>query len=102
MKKNKDGGSAFPDGTTNEWGYADRGGMSLRDYFAAKAMQALIGTVGQNASRAEEAVCGVAYLYADQMLKQREIYIDYSKKEEVKEDEHRSRNRPTRTIPCRL
>jgi hypothetical protein len=33
-------GPAFPDGSTNEWGNATRGGMTLRDYFAAKAMQA--------------------------------------------------------------
>jgi len=77
MSKNETGGSAFP------VGYPHNGeGMDLRDYFAAKAMQALIATVGQNASRAEEAVCGVAYLYADQMLRQRDMFIYYDNKGE--------------------
>lgn len=79
MNKNETGGCAFPchsDSTGPE------PGISIRDYFAAKAMQALIATVGANASRAEEAVCGVAYLYADQMLKQRDMFIDYEKKGE--------------------
>jgi len=75
MNNNETGGNAFPPGYPYEGQ-----GMTLRDYFAAKAMQALIATVGANASRAEEAVCGVAYIYADQMLKQRDLFIDYEKK----------------------
>lgn len=35
--KEGDGGPAFPDGSTNEWGNANRGGMRLRDYFACHA-----------------------------------------------------------------
>jgi hypothetical protein len=41
-------------------------GMTLRDYFAAAAMQALI-TAGRGLNDAAE----VAYLHADQMLKER-------------------------------
>lgn len=84
---NKDGGNAFPfEGTVH---LSSSKGMSLRDYFAAKAMQALIGVVNGNASKegADDAVCGVAYIYADKMLLAREVFFDYSKKEEVKEDE---------------
>lgn len=80
------GGCAFPchsDSTGPE------PGISIRDYFAAKAMQALIGVINGNASKdgADDAVCGVAYIYADKMLLAREVFFDYSKKQEVKEDE---------------
>jgi len=80
MSKNETGGNAFPFEGTHS--LRPSNGMSLRDYFAAKAMQALIATVGPNASRAEEAVCGVAYLYADQLLRQRDMFIDYDNKGE--------------------
>lgn len=36
------GGPAFPNGSTNEWGNANNGGMTLREYFAAKAMQGIL------------------------------------------------------------
>jgi len=36
-----DGGAAFPDAGPTESGYANPG-MSLRDYFASKAMQGLL------------------------------------------------------------
>ena len=44
-------------------------GMTLRDYFAAKAMQAII-SVHDNTTL--EFVSGKAYQYADAMLKARE------------------------------
>lgn len=60
------GGSAFPDsvavGPAGDV-YGSTAGMSLRDYFAAKAMQALIQT--------DQMDSHVAYLYADQMLLER-------------------------------
>ena len=62
MSEIKTGGPAFPleDGVHR--------GMTLRDYFAAKAMQALIdyeeGTIQKDAE--------IAYAYADAMLKTRE------------------------------
>jgi hypothetical protein len=67
MKNTNTGGSAFPskrEHTTKE-------GMTLRDYFAAKAMQSLIlkstGADFEIPDAAED-----AYSYADAMLKARE------------------------------
>ena len=74
-----DGGPAFPTGDY----YADEDtfvsamhGMSLRDYFAAKALQALISktpltTSGELHERLPEACAVGAYDYADAMLKAR-------------------------------
>jgi len=45
-------------------------GMSLRDYFAAKAMQAIISN---HDNTTLEFVSGKAYQYADAMLKAREV-----------------------------
>jgi hypothetical protein len=61
-EKKPNGGPAFPYGTA----YA---GMTLRDYFAAKAMQSYI-TADPNAP--EEAISFVAYRMADAMLKARD------------------------------
>lgn len=47
------------------------GGMTLRDYFAAKAMQALIEK-DNNCGRVNQDVADTAYWYADAMLAQRE------------------------------
>jgi len=41
-------------------------GMDLRDYFAAQAMQALIP------SKPHEFVAHIAFMYADEMMKERE------------------------------
>lgn len=54
------GGPAFPTGTAYQ-------GMSLRDYFAAKAMQGLMDAPMSNAEIADE-----AYQMADLMIKARE------------------------------
>jgi len=70
-----DGGPAFPpqiacdaDGIYQEVSvYGVQSGMSLRDYFAAKAMQALC----MNPSATSELVAQAAYLVADAMLKER-------------------------------
>lgn len=79
--KNNDGGPAFPciDGSANY----HQIGMSLRDYFAAKAMQGLLcnseveryrqtidGRVSE--SRQIEAISQMCYEMADAMLKSRE------------------------------
>ena len=56
--------SAFP----NPY-YSDVDGMTLRDYFAAKAMQGLLAY----GWKTEENVAPKAYAMADEMLKQREI-----------------------------
>ena len=73
VKPIKDGGPAFP--TWEEWrGFAKERGMSLRDYFAAAAIQGLIaqsnGTaIGSDVER------GAIYCwrFADAMLKAREV-----------------------------
>lgn len=60
---------AFPTVTTNNEGNEVRcGGMDLRDYFAAKAMQLMIG----NGLHHEEMTAKMAYSMADAMMKARE------------------------------
>ena len=60
-------------GPGNHSVYVD-GGMTIRDYFAAKAMQTLLqtnnGAVGVN--RYEHRIAETAYAVADAMLKARE------------------------------
>ena len=46
-------------------------GMTLRDYFAAKAMQAIIGREDNRFTTTLEFVGGKAYQYADAMMKAR-------------------------------
>lgn len=89
----KDGGPAFPEIDTYQEGergdywarVQSAGGMSLRDYFAAKAMQGLIASMPANAdstplrramekaglNSAEELHARNAYLVADAMLEER-------------------------------
>ena len=55
------GGPAFPFG-------AAFAGMTLRDYFAAKAMQSLLPNYGWN----DETLAKMSYEVADAMLKARE------------------------------
>lgn len=71
MTTPNDGGPAFPE---TRWDDKARQevqwlGMTLRDYFAAKAMQALIGC--QNLASMDEDAA-YAYQQADAMLKARE------------------------------
>jgi hypothetical protein len=47
-------------------------GMTLRDYFAAKAMQAILARTDSRFTTTLEFVGGKAYQYADAMLKARE------------------------------
>ena len=61
---NNDGGPAFP----SEYTLPENQGMTLRDYFAAKAMQALIPN-GQSIDPMKYAES--AYVLADAMLKAR-------------------------------
>lgn len=73
MEKINYGGSAFPIPASDMQGT----GMSLRDYFAAKAMQAMIGNTDKDGmSRGSNGVskfAKYAYEYADAMLKAREV-----------------------------
>lgn len=65
------GGPAFPNTLkiTDE-NYAELRGMTLRDYFAAKAMQAAIQLPETN-NYDEKAVCKFAYIMADAMIEAR-------------------------------
>jgi len=62
------GGSAFP--TSNAPGYFNSNGMTLRDYFAAKAMQGLLACSIQPQSGVDM-YAKDAYLIADAMLSAR-------------------------------
>jgi hypothetical protein len=70
MNNTNTGGPAFPDGSTNEWGNAYNGGMTLRDYFAAKALQGMLAENGGGAL-ANDKLADYAYNIADEMLKAR-------------------------------
>ena len=59
------GGPAFPYGTA----YA---GMTLRDYFAAKAMQGFVSDQDWRSDMGPEETARAAYTQADAMLKARE------------------------------
>lgn len=66
------GGPAFPTTEFNHAGQIIPGsdGMTMRDYFAAKALQRFIGTEDENGMRYDQ-VSKVCYMYADAMLKAR-------------------------------
>ena len=69
----KTGGPAFPHGQLRD----EYNGMTLRDYFAAKAMQAHVQREDVFTAIAEdrlnpEQVCDGCYKWADLMLKARE------------------------------
>lgn len=73
MKK-ETGGPAFPQVSYNmKGGYDITGGMSLRDYLAAKAMQAQAnGPLRIGDDEAHRLIAERAYRIADAMLKERE------------------------------
>ena len=62
------GGPAFPTEHTDASGLYD--GMTLRDYFAAKAMQGMIASYGYLRSEVD-VIAESAYDCADAMLKER-------------------------------
>jgi hypothetical protein len=71
------GGAAFPR-SGNEWEgmewvpSPDQTGMTLRDYFAAKAMQRIMASSEFTNTETFEEDANVAYQMADAMLKARE------------------------------
>lgn len=71
MSKKNDGGYAFPMEETDATAWRDcNQGMTLRDYFAAKAMQARLSNPQWIAS--DERTALDAYQVADAMLRARE------------------------------
>jgi hypothetical protein len=77
MSDRKDGGPAFPASTwDNEFDKVvdQTNGMTLRDYFAAKAMPQFISLFGldsRNSDLAEE-IARISYRMADALLSERE------------------------------
>jgi len=70
MKKELDLAFARPRSEDADYEYHAQSGMTLRDYFAAKAMQALIIREGKDTDFINE-ITTTAYQYADDMLKER-------------------------------
>jgi hypothetical protein len=79
-----EGGSAFPeldrnwDNDLGRYVYGSIGGMTLRDYFAAKAMQGMLGALAASSSglhddfrKSANAITEMSYFVADAMLKVR-------------------------------
>lgn len=68
---------AFPSTFHNGWGEPEKG-MTLRDYFAAKALQGLLAANPETtnklivATKGSGSVSELAYVVADAMLKARE------------------------------
>jgi len=74
MSEIADGGPAFPsanDVVVGNIGTPGHSGMTLRDYFAAKALQAMVSQPTWETCPVEKVSCW-AYEYADAMLKARE------------------------------
>ncbi|ARK42612.1 hypothetical protein [Burkholderia pseudomallei] len=78
MSEKKDGGPAFPEVPGDCNGYEGKSGMTLRDYFAAKAMAGMLAYPGcesrgsHHNNNTPDGVATVAYEYADAMLRARE------------------------------
>lgn len=70
MSEQNNGGPAFPEHGQDAYGMARaEGGMSLRDYFAAKAMQGLIASAEGQVK--PESYVLAAFRIADAMLAER-------------------------------
>jgi hypothetical protein len=69
MSAKETGGSAFPVEETDR--SAESPGMTLRDYFAAKAMQGYLAAFGYDGD-SDSNIAHNAYQMADAMLKARE------------------------------
>ena len=75
MSTKNDGGPAFPTDSERQAGPNSYHftGMTLRDYFAAKAMQGLFASWGNHDAEGFADIASDAYLAADAMLKAREV-----------------------------
>lgn len=62
---------AFPSTFHNGWGEPEKG-MTLRDYFAAKAMQGMIGGNWPTSRTDQDYIAEFSYALADAMMKARE------------------------------
>lgn len=70
---NNTGGPAFPQGKGIGDVWVSEGGVTMRDYFAAKAMQSIISRINsaQYHHIGAETMASDAYAFADAMLKER-------------------------------
>lgn len=72
MSDKDNGGRAFPQCSYNmKGGYDTTGGMTLRDYFAAKAMQGVLSNPNCPMQISDDVLATQAYDLADAMLKER-------------------------------
>ncbi|MDN7895847.1 hypothetical protein QZM82_06520 [Burkholderia cepacia] len=74
MNEINDGGPAFPEVPGDRNGYEGKSGMTLRDYFAAKAMESLAlhqDLYSIDTAQGIEAIAANAYDLADAMLRAR-------------------------------
>lgn len=72
MTAPRDGGAAFPLVMDERKDYSYQEGMSLRDYFAARAMDSMIGETWSDANDQRE-ISRRAYQMADFMLEARAV-----------------------------
>lgn len=72
MSQIKDGGFAFPCGPDDKAGWSAEYGMTLRDWFAGKALTGLLSTYPTD-EVAWEKVSARAYGIADAMITAREV-----------------------------
>ena len=73
MSNTNTGGPAFPAGERFEGvdGWQTEPGMTLRDYFAAKAMQGIFASGNLPDSVSDEEIAAAVYKTADAMIKAR-------------------------------
>jgi len=71
MSNTNTGGPAYPSPRWEGWG-SPQEGMTLRDYFAAKAMQAILQEKDVHDSRQWHNTAWIAYQVSDEMLKARQ------------------------------
>lgn len=70
MSEKETGGQAFPLGANEYAGHGPQAGMTLRDYFAAKAMQSIL--IGESWKASDRIpMAKEAYELADAMLAER-------------------------------
>lgn len=72
MTEKETGGAAFPLSASEYAGHGPQGGMTLRDYFAAKAMQGMLAADWELATGNQ--ICNItrnAYQVADGMIAER-------------------------------
>ena len=75
MNDTNTGGPAFPQVSTDQNGDLYQPGLSMRDYFAAKAMQGIIASRGKNQLVNGDIASNISFMsfcFADAMLKERE------------------------------